>query len=817
MAPLRLIRRYPVRSGLALAIAAASIFGLWVGAALMFPAPVPLSHGGLLADALEHLDAGDLNQARRLAAQLNAQKSLTFVERGGPLFVQGAVTLAEAEPQLDSSKRRVLSLIAARTLEEARNHGWPRGRSAQGLTLLGKALHAGGRYPDSLPILRQALAADPEAAPHLLPLLVDCCLRLTPARLAEALQSSEQYLALSGLTPAERHAGLLVQSRILLEQGALEAAWRSAAEVPPDSAESADAAVAQGQIAVAAWRSGRELKAEPTVTAAGLIARLKATLGNPDLSLDTVAPIQLLIGLATEQIPDPVAASAQYQRVHTNYFGRPESVAAEVFHASLLVEKNPAEAVKLFAHALAEANNSGAVGSVWLSEARLKERLERALDQLLAARRFSLAIELAQAMPLALSATDASLDELRVHRAWAEQLQRDAAAQHLVEAEVTLAEARDQWRQAGTAGKRLAELRYATRHYVTDLRGAAGDLMRGQGYRQAAAIWQTLLDEEPRTGRPEVLLGLGESLLALGDTAAAYEHLQACIDEHPQHPASYRARLLASQALVEQGAIDQAKALLTDNLYGQALTPQSDDWRDSLFAYGFLLYREGLALETKSRQGGIDLPDPEAKRAGLALLEQSHAEFQLASRALREAVERYPTAPAAIRARYAIAESYRHSAKWPRKRLGTITIETTRVALNRQLQEELQESLNQYAALIAELADGKDADKSPTELAILRNCYFSRADVLFDLGRYQDAVQAYSAATNRYQHEPEALEAYVQIAACLRRLNRTAEARGTLEQARIVLQRLRPDADFTKTTRYTRDEWTQLLGWLRTL
>jgi hypothetical protein len=57
----------------------------------------------------------------------------------------------------------------------------------------------------------------------------------------------------------------------------------------------------------------------------------------------------------------------------------------------------------------------------------------------------------------------------------------------------------------------------------------------------------------------------------------------------------------------------------------------------------------------------------------------------------------------------------------------------------------------------------------------------------------------------------------VQIAACLRRLNRAGEARGTLEQARIVLQRLRPDADFTRTTRYNRDEWTQLLAWLRTL
>ena len=310
---------------------------------------------------------------------------------------------------------------------------------------------------------------------------------------------------------------------------------------------------------------------------------------------------------------------------------------------------------------------------------------------------------------------------------------------------------------------------------------------------------------------------MGEAQLALGHAEVAVETLRTCIESFSKHPASYRARLLASQAEFDLGRREQAKQLLLDNLYRHALTPQSNDWRDSLFAYGFLLYREGLALETQSRQAGVDQPDPNAKKTGLKFLEQCHTAFHEAARVLTEAVERYPGVPDAVRARYAVAESYRHSAKWPRKRLGTVTIETTRVALNRQLQEELLASLEQYSSLITQLADGQDADKSPTDASVLRNCYFGKADALFDLGRYEEAVQAYSAATNRYQHEPEALEAYVQIAACLRRLNRTAESRGTLEQARIVLQRLRPDANFTRTTRYTRDEWAQLLTWLRTL
>jgi TolA-binding protein len=109
------------------------------------------------------------------------------------------------------------------------------------------------------------------------------------------------------------------------------------------------------------------------------------------------------------------------------------------------------------------------------------------------------------------------------------------------------------------------------------------------------------------------------------------------------------------------------------------------------------------------------------------------------------------------------------------------------------------------------------ADETPlaaVEQAILRNALFARGGVLYDLGRFDEAIQAYSTATNRYQNEPAAVEAYVQIASCYRRLNKPLEARGTLEQAKLVIERMPADADFTKTTRFPRDEWNTLLQWL---
>ena len=131
--------------------------------------------------------------------------------------------------------------------------------------------------------------------------------------------------------------------------------------------------------------------------------------------------------------------------------------------------------------------------------------------------------------------------------------------------------------------------------------------------------------------------------------------------------------------------------------------------------------------------------------------------------------------------------------------------------------EELQAAIEGYNELITRLSEQADAVHGPTDSAVLRNCYFGRADALFDLEKYDDAIAAYSAATNRYQHDPESLEAYVQIASCLRRIGRVSEARGTLEQAKVVLQRIRPDADFARTTRLARQDWIPLLDWLRTL
>jgi tetratricopeptide (TPR) repeat protein len=131
------------------------------------------------------------------------------------------------------------------------------------------------------------------------------------------------------------------------------------------------------------------------------------------------------------------------------------------------------------------------------------------------------------------------------------------------------------------------------------------------------------------------------------------------------------------------------------------------------------------------------------------------------------------------------------------------------------MRRHLRAAVDHYAALQARLNERRNL--SAAEEAMLRNCYFAQGGAWFDMGEYRQAIDTYSTATNLYQGDPAALEAYVQIAHCYRRLARPFDARAMVEQAKTVLKNMPPDAQFDRTTRYSREEWTRLLDWMAAL
>ena len=112
---------------------AVAIIGVSAVAALILWQKSEPSATQQLSRAFAELDKGNRSAARQLAAKLLADTASDYTQHGGAYFVLGAVTLQEAEVQIKPDKRRMLNLVAARYLEEARSRGIPEPRRRAGL------------------------------------------------------------------------------------------------------------------------------------------------------------------------------------------------------------------------------------------------------------------------------------------------------------------------------------------------------------------------------------------------------------------------------------------------------------------------------------------------------------------------------------------------------------------------------------------------------------------------------------------------------------------------------------------------------------
>ena len=490
----------------------------------------------------------------------------------------------------------------------------------------------------------------------------------------------------------------------------------------------------------------------------------------------------------------------------------PEGIAAGLEEAELQAELGQAdEALDAYRRVVRQAGDKDLYSNPWVSLDELQQRLGHAFDTWLADSQWDHALGLAQAFAPLLGAERSVQAQTAAQEAWARQLQQQAESQAGEERESLLAQSRATWCKAGDLQRELARLRFSSPNYPDVLWAAAQDYLRGEAYRDAIRALNKFLEDVERRKAPPALTALGEALLALGKPDEALVPLNECLEFHTGDPVSYRARLIAAQAQLELGKSDAAKQLLLQNLDQESLTPRSIEWRESLNQLGRILYREGLEHELRARNGGLNGHDEQLAKTALGDLELAQASYREALRRLNEAVARLeadaadPCDAVILESRYLAAESQRRSALLPLKKLAGVTIEAVRASLTRQAQQELAAALQAYGELHQRLNEKQErTELAELELRILRNCYFARAAVLFDMGRYEEAIQAYQAATNRYQRHPESIEAYVQIAHCQRRLDRIKEARGTLEQAKVVLRQIPADADFTRTTCYDR-------------
>ncbi|HZZ73691.1 MAG TPA: tetratricopeptide repeat protein [Pirellulales bacterium] len=845
-------------AGLTWALAHGKLVGVSMALVLLLSVPllfrqmvikgiVPPAAPPTVEEMLSALDRHDWPRARKDAETLAESDALDEDDAGTPAFVLGLVSLQDAE-QFEGPRRKALLTIASRYLGEAQAKGFPPGREQQGLFLFAKSLFDSDQLAAAIPVLEEGLRLDPAHSKEFHNLLAQIYVHGADRDLIKAKEHNTAVLNTGKLSTAERNEAWLRQCRILFDLDEMSACAELMAKTPNEIKNRPETNSLRGRLMLQEARLLHTDNAQPASAAAKAkyqqaIDSFRIALGRGTGDSQISRESMYLMGVCLFEMGSERAAVDQFGRAFQQFSESEEGVAAGFQQAELLRQLGKDdEAIAALAAVVKSAGPPEKYHNPWLSLDEIRNRLTADQQAYVLKRDFDRAIHLAEiSCPIVPQERTIQL-QAQGYRAWSQALFNDAEKANAVAADELRAAAREKLRLAGKRFAQLGDLRIATRFYPDDLWDSAEAALAGRDYQRAIRVVHLYEQVEPRRRRPQAMLILGEAHLCLNEPEPAIQALKQCLDDSPDDPATYRARILLAQAYLNQRdhlpeakeadaerLAEEAEKYLLENLDGDSLGPKSMEYRDALFILGKLQYERGLEQElfaarireqAQLASGANDVAKAEPLFEQVDLRSAaSHARYEDAVTRLDEAVSRYPDSTNATEARYLMAEAYRHASREPRERSRTDTVESNRILHYRQMQQMLAQAATQYETL-RDLLNRKQehAELSPLDKSILRNAYFFHGAALFDAGRYEEAIHAYSTATNRYQDSPEVLEAYLQIASCYWRLNRLDEYQGTIEQARVVLKGMQSDshssAAFKQMTNYDRAQWEQQLNWL---
>jgi len=727
-----------------------------------------------LEPALAALDRRAYDEAQRLAKDYCA--AVPDDRSGGADFVLGAVAAYLADASLSELKAKHF-LAAAQQLERARDHGLPAGREAETLFLLGKSQFYAGQLTACRPTLREALKLNPAHDAEIRFLLAEAY--LVDAKPNPALADEENQLALKEQNTAAWQARLQVQrARILLAQGKMAETAKTLDALPEAVQRSGEALVVRGELLAReaqAAGTNAELSRQKYEQA---IQTLRLAQGADTLGSDVTRRAMYLTALCLLHGGDSRAAMAQFQRTARVFPHTVEAANCAFQEAELLRKEGSRDALPLYGKLLRWANADNYVNP-WIALAPLQEKMLAVYQDYLQRQDFHASLELARAFHPLFPAYRAVELQAETEMAWARWLMNKADGDP-AQAEKLRSEGRLHFRLAGRHYAALAKLLTTHRRYTEELWNGVQACLDGHDYTHAATLLELYLQNETRRRNAQAMMLLGETLLAQGKLDEALKKLVGCVELHPHDASAFRARLDAARVYMEKGEPAKAEALLRENLRAELLTPASAEWRESLFDLATIAYFERRYDEAIPR--------------------------------LDEAAERYPQSPRTPEVRYLAADACRQRGLQIQQGLRRIQVESTRIEQSRQATDYLISALDRMEQLCQSLARRPESELSRGDRLVLRNAYFAIGEVLFALGRYEEAAKAYNVVVRRYPDAADTLEAYVQMAAAYRRLNRPRDAQGAAEQAKLLLNRLKSDAALTENTIRDRRQWTELLN-----
>lgn len=303
---------------------------------------------------------------------------------------------------------------------------------------------------------------------------------------------------------------------------------------------------------------------------------------------------------------------------------------------------------------------------------------------------------------------------------------------------------------------------------------------------RSVAVLQRLVDDWPN-GRhlEEALYRLARAYQASGQYEQASRRYQRLVSEYPRTYAGQRsvaplARCYMAMGPDYYGLADQVLTAVVDDTSDQKMfEPDSIEFREALFLLGKLRYYEQAYEKCVAR--------------------------------LEEAVQRYPNDRSCAEATFLMAESYRKLAETYHGRVDR----TNDYQLKTQLTRRRKDHLLRAEALYGDAIDAfvRLDDRTKLEQTYLKLAYIWCADCLYDLERFDEAIQAYQQVVDRYEDSQVALAAYVQIINAYHLLGRGEKMGVVLERMKWLVRRL-PDSAFSGPgAAFSRRDWQDWIEW----
>jgi tetratricopeptide (TPR) repeat protein len=645
-------------------------------------------------------------------------------------------------------------------------------RVANSYAALGHPAEAAEHY-------RQAIAMDAMRSPSLYRKLID--LELASDDSANADVSLEMYLKLPGLTDAERAWALDQRAGILIDGKHFADARKLLADAARLDTDPVDQGTFNYQLGYCSYREGLPDDAERYLR----LARDQLRVSHP---LDADAAFYL--GKIFEERNDPTTANSFYEAILTTH---PESKAAPLALLGrgicriMLQQTDPG--LNDF-HEL--------MGQIDRRPSRAKYKPEciitfrQAAEMLSDRQDFQSALEVMsyeqELNPTPQPGFYSELGAMYAKRA--DQLDGtipDANPTEKIRRGQQVVDLRNKAAESYILYSRMLTL--LDDHGYADALWKGVDLYDKAGNLQAAITALELFVRERPSDRmaPDALLRLGRAYQAAGLFDKAIDAFQRNQLNYSKSLAASKSAVPLAQAYIAKGPAMYARAettLLSVVENNPLVDPAAEEFRQSLRELAQLYYRTGRYEEAVAR--------------------------------LQELTQRYPNDDQKAQMVFMMADSYRKSASLLDAKLASA--QTTPNAVASEVAEaaaarrdrllKARGMYDQVVDLYRSAAPTDDIDKLYQKLA-----FFYRADCMYDLGAYPEAIKLYDDAAFNYQNDPSSVSAYIQIVNAYFALGKPEEAKAANNRAKWMLQHMPADAFQDGTFSMPKKYWDQWLQW----